>query len=445
VITAAAGVLVAFAFLLTLLYLGHGLPSTTSSYELKAVLPTSAALAPGARVTMAGADVGTVRGVQRRGAGALVDLRIDDHRVTPLPVDSTVQLRSRTPVGENYVSIRPGRSGRRLASGASLPMSQAGEYVDVDQILTVLQGRSRDDARRLLQGLGGALRGRGPQLHTVLGQSARALHDGAEVVHVFDNDRAQISQLVEQLGDVTRAVGERGDAIRRLSADGLTTFRAIARRDSSLRAFLDALPPTLSQVRSTSGKLSTTTGAVAPVLAQLAVALRQVRPAVRRLAPAAATGQRVVSELQSAAPALRVTLGRLRAFSEPATSALPAVRGAFCQLDPVLHYAKPYAADVTSALGGLGSAANAYDALGHTIRLTGLISDDSLVGLPAPVETAAQTLLHSGMMAKTSGLSWDPYPAPGQIGRNSASGKDVLGPDAVPQTGYRYPRLHADC
>jgi hypothetical protein len=100
---------------------------------------------------------------------------------------------------------------------------------------------------------------------------------------------------------------------------------------------------------------------------------------------------------------------------------------------------------VISALGGLGSAANAYDALGHTIRLTAIVSDDSLVGAPADVSAAAQTLLHAGFMAKSSGLSWDPYPKPGQIGKSSAAGQSILGPDALGASGYKYPRILADC
>jgi phospholipid/cholesterol/gamma-HCH transport system substrate-binding protein len=445
VAVALTGIAVAVAFLLTLLYLGHGLPSTKRAYEVKAILPTSAALTPGARVTMAGADVGTVRSVERRGAGALVTLRIGDDRVTPLPQDSRVQLRARTPVGENYIAVKAGRSARKLPAGDTLPMSAADEYVDVDQILTVLQGKARAHARELIQGLGGGLRGRGPQLHTLIGQSAQALSDGAQVASVLAHDRRQLAQLVEQLGDVTRAVGDRGAAVRRLASSGLTTMRALAGRDAALRSLLDELPASLRQVRSTARRVDSVTGRAAPVLADLAVAVRQIRPAVRRLRPAAVAGQSAVSELGAAAPALRGTLQRVSGLGAPAGAALPAVRDALCQLDPVIRYAKPYTDDVISALGGLGSAANAYDALGHTIRLTAIVSDDSLVGAPADVSAAAQTLLHAGFMAKSSGLSWDPYPKPGQIGKSSAAGQSILGPDALGASGYKYPRILADC
>jgi hypothetical protein len=101
--------------------------------------------------------------------------------------------------------------------------------------------------------------------------------------------------------------------------------------------------------------------------------------------------------------------------------------------------------DVTSAVVGLSSAANSYDALGHVIRLTPIITENYLVGLPPAASAAAHTLLHAGLLSKSNALSWDPYPAPGQMGTSSASGKSILGPEALGQTGYKYPRVMADC
>ncbi len=100
-----------------------------------------------------------------------------------------------------------------------------------------------------------------------------------------------------------------------------------------------------------------------------------------------------------------------------------------------------------SALGGLGSAANAYDALGHLIRITFVVNDNSLVGLPPWVSTAAYTLMHAGLLSKVGGpLTFDPYPKPGQIGKEHATASDhVIGPSQVPSTGYRFPHVLSDC
>jgi phospholipid/cholesterol/gamma-HCH transport system substrate-binding protein len=435
----------AFGLLLFYLGIGGGLPSLHKTYHVRALLPTSGSLTQGARVTMAGARVGRIASVSRRGLGALVDMQIDDGRVTPIPRDSRVLLRDRTPVGESYLTIFPGRSRAKLPSNGVLPMTQADDHVDVDQLLSVFQGQTRERARQLIQGLGGALAGQGRRLNTLVGGTAGALGQGSLVVRTLANDRAQVGRLVQQLGDVAAAVGERGTAVMQLGRQGLASFRAIASRDDALRRLLDELPSTLAQVHTTATTLSSVTDRAAPVVANLAVALREVRPAVRRLYPAAQVGRSAVRELGAAAPSLQVTLRRLEELAAPAASALPQVRSTLCQVNPVIRYAKPYIPDITTAVVGLSSASNSYDALGHLIRLTPIITDNTLVGLPANVSTAAHTLLHAGLLSKSNGLSWDPYPAPGQTGVSSASGKTVLGPEALGKTGYKYPRILADC
>jgi hypothetical protein len=180
-------------------------------------------------------------------------------------------------------------------------------------------------------------------------------------------------------------------------------------------------------------------------VSDLAAAVRQVRPAVRRLHTAADGGRAVVRELGAAAPPLRGPLSRLQALSSPLAGALPDLHKTLCQINPMLRYAKPYTPDVTSFIVGMGSAANSYDALGHLIRLTPIISENTLVALPPDLSAQAHTLLHAGLLGKSKSLSWNPYPRPGEMGKSSATGKSILGPDALASSGYRYPRIAADC
>lgn len=443
--TTVACAVIAFGFLGVLLYFGGGLPSLHDDYEVQAILPTSAALAPGARVTMAGSEVGTVGSVKRQGLGALVRLKISDDAVAPIPSDSRVRLRAHTPVGENYVEVLVGRSTRMLERGATLPMSDADDYVDVDQILSILQGGAREQARRMFQGAGGALRGHGDELNTLLGETAEAVETGSGVVKVLSDDRRQLSRLIQQLGDVSAAIGERGTAVRTLARQGRATAEAVASRDDAMRELVDELPRSLRQIRGTSRLVDTVSGQATPVLTDVSLALREVRPALRRLEPASRIGRSAVRELGAAAPRLEKTLAGVTRVADPAAKALPRLGEMLCQVNPVIRYAKPYTDDVISAVAGLGSSANSYDALGHVIRLTAIVSDNSLVGMPAEVTAAAQTLLHSGLMSKSYGLNWNPYPKPGRIGKDTAVGKDILGPEALGKSGYVYPRIHADC
>lgn len=435
----------ALAFFLGCLYLGGGLPHFGKTYEVDAILPTVGSLTPGSRVTMSGVEVGRIRSVSRDGMGARVRLEITDDRVTPIAASSTVRLRQHTPVGENYISIDPGTSKRTLPSGSSLPIRQAGEFVDVDQVLSTLSGPTQQRARDLIRATGGALAGRGPQLNHLVAGVTGTINPFADVVHTGYADRRQVSRLVQQVGNLTAAVGERDQAIATIGTKGVVSLRAIAAKDAALRRVIDALPPTLAQVRTTSGTVGRVTGTATPVLANLATALRELRPAVRRLHPAAQEGRGVVAQLGAAAPKLQDTLARVRTLSAPAADALPPLRRTLCQLNPMIRYLKPYTNDVVSALAGLGSAANSYDAIGHVIRLVPLVSENEIAGLPADLTKDVFALLNAGILGKLRPLSFNPYPKPGQIGRQDQITNPVSGPDALAKSGYVYPRITADC
>jgi phospholipid/cholesterol/gamma-HCH transport system substrate-binding protein len=440
--------------LLGLAYWGGALSFSGSGYHIEAVMPTVSSLQPGARVTMAGAEVGRVGAVTRRGNGAVVRLDLTDRQVTPIAADSRVQLSVVTPIGENYVQVLPGSSRQKLRSGAVLPMSATNAYVDVDQLMSVLQGSATQRTRQLIGGLGAALQGRGPQLNETLAGVSRTFTPLANVVQILDTDHASVDRLSSELGDIASAAGQRGSSIIQLAGDGLQTFRAIAARDAGLRATLDQLPSTLGQVRTTADKLNGVTDTAAPVLADLAAALHGVRPAVASLKPAADEGHVVLNELAATAPRLQGTLARVRSLAAPATGALPKIKSVLCQVNPMLRYIDPnpssgapsYVNDLISFITNFGSAVNGYDNISHLVRLVPIMGDNSVSGLPPAISSAAYKLIHAGILGNSTALTWNPYPKPGQIGTEHATSSDVIGPSQLrAKTGYVYPHITADC
>jgi len=444
-------VLVAFAVMavvvLFMLFRLSGSLSLDGSYEIKAIVPQAGTLTQGTSVTMAGARVGTVKAVHRRGVGALVDIRIDEDAVTPLAADTTAQLAVRTPLGENYIELIPGNSTKNLPSGDLVSPAQGSEYVDVDEIISVLQGRTRDRARLMLQGLGKGVGKRGDELGQTLDGAAGVLEGGSGVTQRIKDEREQIAQLVDQLGDVGAAVGERGASVRQLARQGLVTFRALADRDDSVRDLIATLPTTLRQVRQTTGTLRRTADTASPVVATLSNALREVRPAVRRLRPAAAVGREAVVELDRAAPRLEKTLGALRTASPQLVSTFPQLEKVFCQANPALRYIRPYIGDIISFATGLGAAANSYDAIGHTIRLMPVLGENAVLGLPTGVREAAFSLVRKGLMQGSDlGTGFEPFPDPGKAETGFQAGEQSrIGPKDVPSTGFKYPRIMRDC
>jgi phospholipid/cholesterol/gamma-HCH transport system substrate-binding protein len=445
-ITALLAIGVAAAATIWLIALGGNL-RVSSDYEVRVVLPHAATLSKGARVTMAGAPVGKVAQVKRKGSGAEIKVALNDDRVYPLPVGSTARLRAVTAVQENYLEIIPGRSRAQIADGGTLTAATIGAYVEPDEILSLLQGKTRERARDLVQGLGGGLRDRGEDLHRTVSGTAGTLIPLAQTMQTLAADRHHVARLTRQLGEVAAAAGSRGEAIRVLARDSAETFRTAARRDRELRALIDALPAMLRQVRGTTGLLASVSRTGTPVVADVASAIAEARPLVADLRPAAQSGREAARNLESSAPVLTQVLKALTRASAPAATAVTVVRGVTCETTPLLRYLEPYRHDVTSFVGSFGSSVNAYDALGHLVKLQPVLGENSLAGLPDAQSELALKLVHEGVFSRSTSLNWNPYPRPGQIGKSSALGSPAYkGPeDFAKRSGFTYPRIKADC
>lgn len=435
---------VAAAWALFILDKGGGLPNLgADTYEVTAVIPSGAALAPGSRVTAAGVHVGKVGEVERQGMGARVVLHIDDEQVTPLPSDSKVQVRQHTPVGENYISVAPGTATTKLESGAAIPVAQSEEFVDVDRVLSVMKGETRQRARDTIRSMGAALDGRGEKLNDLVGGASRFLVSSGQLVDTIHRDRRQASRLVDGLGNVAAAIGQRDAAIATIARQGTASLQAVRERDDALRSTIELLPETLRRARGTSNTLRSVSAVAAPVVDDAAVALRTLRPAVARLRPAAQDGRAVMRDLSATAPRLSALLDEVTSLSKPLPDALPKLRKTLCEATPVARYIKPYFPEVLHILMGLGSASNSYDATGHLIRLLPVLNENYFSGLPSGLQEATAKLLYNE--ATGTSLNYDAYPKPGDLGRTAARGNTPLGPERVPESGLKYPRVQADC
>jgi phospholipid/cholesterol/gamma-HCH transport system substrate-binding protein len=444
-LTVLAIVALGVACFVAALVLSGNVPGKDST-RVKALTPTAASLAPGAQVVMAGVRVGRVAGVALHDAGTVVDLDIEDQRVLPLPEDSTVAIRSRTAIGENYVAITRGRSRTPLSEDQPLTPNRDEEYVDVDQILSVLQGETQQRARDFIRSSGAALHGRGEALNRTVRGTSDFITSSAPVLTALAQDRGHVASVVGRVGELADAVSERDAAVRSVARDGLVTFRSLASRDAAVRATLAELPPTLRGLRGTSNALRGASAVATPVLRDAGAAAKTLTPAVRRLRPTAQTGRALVRSLDRAIDPLTTTLARLRVAAPEVSKSVPALRQVTCELNPMLRYLTPYTADVLATVVGLGSAANSYDALGHLIRLSPVLGENTLAGMPDSVQAATRTLTHAGLLSKVSPLSWNPYPKPGKTGTEAAGqGAGPRDAEDLKRSGYEYPRIKADC
>jgi len=147
----------------------NGLPFV-STYNLRALVPNGDALVKNNEIRIGGTRVGIVRNVQpvQLGDGrvaAELDMRLDQN-VEPLPVDSTLMIRPKSPLGLKYVQLSPGDSSQGYAPGDTIPLAAARpEPIDIDEFFNMFDERTRIAIQQSQAGFGNALAGRGPQLN----------------------------------------------------------------------------------------------------------------------------------------------------------------------------------------------------------------------------------------------------------------------------------------
>jgi ABC-type transporter Mla subunit MlaD len=161
----------------------NGLPFV-STYDLKAEVPDAQALVKGNEVRIGGARVGVVKSVvpvELKNGHFAAQLSLSlDKSAEPLPKDSTLIIRPKSPLGLKYLQITPGHSSQGFAPGETIPLSAAKpEPVDIDQFFDTFDEKTRFAIRQNEAGFGNALAGRGPELNAAFG-SLRKLTESAE-------------------------------------------------------------------------------------------------------------------------------------------------------------------------------------------------------------------------------------------------------------------------
>src|SRR5262249_17577798 len=145
----------------------NGLPFVPK-YTLYLQMKDASEVTRNAEVHMGGALVGTVTKVTpvRDSSGtpvALLTLKLNKD-VQPLPVDSTFDLRLKAAIG-----LTEGVSTKTYADSATVPVTQSRSEVDLDQVLSMFDPKTRVGIREATVGFSDALAGRGVDINNAIG------------------------------------------------------------------------------------------------------------------------------------------------------------------------------------------------------------------------------------------------------------------------------------
>ena len=149
-----------------------GLPFVPT-YDLKANLPNAAQLVKGFEVRIGGARVGFISKIEpkkREDGSAYAQLTMKlDKEIEPVPADSTLLVRPRSSLGLKYIELAPGEGQAGLPAGSTIPVRQARPaVVELDDLFSMFDDKTRVGSRNSLDGFGGGFAGRGQDVNTAI-------------------------------------------------------------------------------------------------------------------------------------------------------------------------------------------------------------------------------------------------------------------------------------
>jgi phospholipid/cholesterol/gamma-HCH transport system substrate-binding protein len=401
---------------------GGDLPGGKKVDRAQALVPTAFQLVKNADVRRAGVTVGKVRDVQNRGSVGLVQFDVDRDQ-GPLYKDATVKIRTKTLVGENYVDLDPGTpQAGKLGENGTIPLKQAGEAVQLDEILSGVDKKTRAAVQRNLDALGGGLGDRGQQLSRLFAASPATLKSVAQLSDLLKDQRPQLAAMIDQSGKVLQAFANRTADVRNLSVQAQQTAAAAASRDAQIGATLAQLPDTLRQLRETSELLGRVSRRSTPVTADLRVAMAALPAVTKRLQASTTAGRELFDVLPSVSKRADPMLAKLKDFSGETKQLVPAMDGLLRETNPALRYLKPHATELGTVWANLGSATDTRDVSSNLGRVHTVYDDRTINGLPKGVYDAVQDLLNLGGLSKTRMLGKEAYPTPGSRRTPKGSG-----------------------
>jgi phospholipid/cholesterol/gamma-HCH transport system substrate-binding protein len=276
-------------------YLPKWVPVVGSDFvEYKAQFATAQSVTPGQgqTVQVAGVDVGDITKVDLVEGRAVVTMKIR-RKYTPIYRNATALLRPKTGLNDMVLELDPGsRNAGPAPKGYAIPVDQTLPNVNFDEILSSLDGDTRDYLQLLLGGAGEGLGGQGKQLSASLKRLEPTGRYLARLNGALAERQRNIRRSIHNFSRLAQALGSKDNDLAALVDSSNRVFQAFANQDARLRETLQELPGALTATNTALGKadklgkqLGPTLGALRPAARALGPSLRQSRPFLKDTTP----------------------------------------------------------------------------------------------------------------------------------------------------------------
>lgn len=236
----------------------------SGGFTVTAVFGNALNLPANAKVKLAGADIGQLESMVAHNYTAVTTLRIMDG--VQLPQGSTAELRSATPLGDVFVSIRPPDevppNTPLLKDGDVIDLDSTASAATVESVLSsaaiLVNGGAVRNFTNIVNGLGKATGDQGAAFGTLIGKTNRtlsklnarsdeistAMTETNRLVAQIETRNDRLGELMTEAGPATRTLAQHTDQVADLilqigdTTEQLRKFPSVAGTDTSGRSVI---------------------------------------------------------------------------------------------------------------------------------------------------------------------------------------------------------------
>jgi len=229
----------------------NGLPFVPT-YNIKVTLPQASGLQPSNQVRIGGTRVGVVSSLTphedpRTGRlTAIANLKLEK-KVEPLPADTKAIVQSVSAIGLKYLELEKGTSSQTLKAGQAIPVTQAREPVDIDQLFNMFDHNTRTAIKQNTNNFGDGLAGRGLGLNNTIAELRPLVTNAVPVLHNLARPSTGLRELFVALDRASSQTAAVADANAAGWRELDTFFSAFASVTRSLEAATEGGPASLEQ------------------------------------------------------------------------------------------------------------------------------------------------------------------------------------------------------
>jgi ABC-type transporter Mla subunit MlaD len=442
ILIGALTVLVAIVAVMLSYNANNGLPFTPK-YSLHVQIRDASEVTHDAEVHMGGSLVGLVDSIDpsHDAAGnpiAVLNLKLNKN-VQPLAVNSTFDVRLKGGIGLKYVAVTPGTSSQTYKDGATVPLTQSGSEVDLDQFLGIFDPKTRIGVAQSTIGFSDALAGRGGDINDAIGAFVPLVTDLGPVARNLASRKTDFGGFFRGLESFSKALAPVAQAQADLYTNLDITFRSLATvAVPFLQQWISQTPPTFSTVIASSPTEQAFLNDTAGLFHDLRPGFATLSQSAPVLASAFAIGTKTLPGTTKLDARLLSLAQHLQNYGQtPAVNAgLDRLTLTAQSLKAPLAYLTPMQSTcnyVTLFLRNIGSTLSDNVLSGTALRFNLVVIDDEPGSESVPSQRP-HTTPSSGADAENGPIHVNPYPntdSPGQTPECAAGNEPYSGAAAL--------------